>query len=162
MPTESQITAMAHVIQLAIAPVFLISGVATLLNVLASRLGRIVDRARYVATKLDAGDPQQRADASSELKRLADRARLVNVSISLCTTCALLICIVIAMLFTGTFMTVNLSKALAVIFIAAMLSLFVALLSFLREILIATRALRIFPFLPGQGSAKPSRPVVEE
>ena len=164
MPPESHITAIAHVIQLSIAPVFLISGVATLLSVLANRLGRIIDRARVVEGKLDIGEESQRAQASEELVRLSTRARLVNFAINLCTICALLICIVIATLFTGTFLIVNLSKLIAVIFIAAMLSLFLALLSFLREIIIATRALRISSSqqAPDKGSAKSARPLVEE
>ena len=164
MPPESHITAIAHVIQLAIAPVFLISGVATLLSVLTNRLGRIVDRARMVEAKLDFLDETQRAEASQELSRLSTRARLVNFAISLCTICALLTCIVIATLFTGTFLVVNLSKLIAVMFIAAMFSLFLALMSFLREIITATRNLRISSgaHAPGKASAKRHPPLVQE
>jgi len=164
MPPESHITAIAHVIQLAIAPVFLISGVATLLSVLTNRLGRIVDRARMVESKLDFLDETQRAEASQELSRLSTRARLVNFAISLCTICALLICIVIATLFTATFLVVNLSKLIAVMFIAAMFSLFLALMSFLREIITATRNLRISSgaHAPGRTSAKRHPPLVQE
>src|SRR5260221_7684765 len=124
MPPETPISAIAHVIQLAIAPVFLISGVATLLSVLTNRLGRIVDRARLVEAVPDTGDVGQRTQASEELNRLSTRARLVNFAISLCTICALLICVVIATLFAGTFLVVNLSKLIAVFFIAAVFSLF--------------------------------------
>src|SRR6267154_168567 len=67
MPPETQISAIAHVIQLAIAPVFLISGVATLLSVLANRLGRIVDRARVLETKLELSDEAKRAPMLEEL-----------------------------------------------------------------------------------------------
>ncbi len=164
MPPESQITAIAHVIQLAIAPVFLISGVATLLSVLTNRLGRIVDRARLVEALPDMGDVGQRTQASEELNRLSTRARLVNFAISLCTICALLICVVIGTLFTGTFLVVNLSKLIAVFFIAAMFSLFLALMSFLREIVIATRALRISSssHASGKCAGKPNLPLVQE
>src|SRR5579859_2180202 len=124
MPPEAPITAIAHVIQLAIAPVFLISGVATLLSVLTNRLGRIVDRARVVESKLDFHDEAGRAEASRELDRLSTRARLVNLAISFSTICALLTCITIATLFTGTFLSINLSKLITVLFIAAMFSLF--------------------------------------
>src|SRR4029453_10949317 len=96
MTPENQISAIAHVIQLAIAPVFLISGVATLLSVLTNRLGRIVDRARLVESKLDFHDEAQRAAAGDELVRLSKRARLVNLSITFSTICALLTCITIA------------------------------------------------------------------
>jgi len=164
MQPEAPITAIAHVIQLAIAPVFLISGVATLLSVLTNRLGRIVDRARIVEAKFDFRDETQRVAASEELLRLSTRARLVNFSISFCTISALLICITIAALFTGTFLLVNLSKLITVLFIAAMFSLFLALISFLREVITATRALRISssPPTPGKSSAKERPPLVEE
>jgi hypothetical protein len=163
MPTEPPITAIAHVIQLAIAPVFLISGVATLLSVLTNRLGRIVDRARVVEAKFSFHDETQKAEASEELKRLSTRARLVNFAISFCTISALLICVTIASLFTGTFLPVNLSKLITVLFIAAMLSLFLALIIFLREVITATRALRISSSPhAGKSSAKELPPLVEE
>jgi hypothetical protein len=163
MPPESRVAAIAHVIQLAIAPVFLISGVATLLGVLTNRLGRIVDRARLVEAKLDLKDEAQSADASEELFRLSTRARLVNLAITFCTICALLTCVMIATLFTGTFLPVNLSTLITVLFIAAMFSLFLGLMTFLREVLTATRALRISPGPPGSGKGRPKRlPVVEE
>lgn len=166
MTPEAPITAIAHVIQLSIAPVFLISGVATLLSVLTNRLGRIVDRARVVESKYDSRDETQRAEAAGELMRLSRRARLVNFAISFCTVSALLICITIAALFTGTFLTVNLSELITVLFIAAMLSLFLALISFLREVITATRALRIssspHPHPPGNSSAKPPERLVQE
>jgi len=163
MPPEAPITAIAHVIQLAIAPVFLISGVATLLSVLTNRLGRIVDRARALETKFDFRDEAQRAQASAELMRLSTRARLVSFAISFCTISALLICITIASLFTGTFLPVNLSKLITVLFIAAMFSLFLALITFLREVITATRALRISAGpRSGKSSAKETPPLVEE
>src|SRR5258708_37654868 len=156
MPPETRISAIAHVIQLAIAPVFLISGVATLLSVLTNRLGRIVDRARVLEAKLDFHDEAQRAQASEELIRLATRARLVNFAITFSTVCALLTCITIATLFTGTFLPFNLSRLITVLFIAAMFALFLALMTFLREVITATRSLRISssPHPPAQSSAK--------
>ena len=164
MPPETPISAIAHVIQLAIAPVFLISGVATLLSVLANRLGRIVDRARMLETKLEVPDQAARARVSEELMRLSRRARLVNVAITFGTICALLTCVTIAMLFTGTFLPINLAKVITVLFIAAMFSLFLALMAFLREVIIATRALRIssIPRPRGEPPAQSSPPLVQE
>ena len=164
MPPETQISAIAHVIQLAIAPVFLISGVATLLSVLANRLGRIVDRARMLEAKLELPDEAKRAPMLEELSRLSRRARLVNLAITFCTICALLICVTIATLFTGTFLPVKLSKVITGLFIAAMFSLVLALMAFLREVIMATRALRISSSPParGEGPAKASLPLVQE
>jgi hypothetical protein len=163
MPPESPITAIAHVIQLAIAPVFLISGVATLLSVLTNRLGRVVDRARVVEAELQSIDPAQKKEVCEELARLSTRATLINSAVIFCTICALLTCITIATLFTGTFLPVNLSKLITVLFIAAMLSLFLALLSFLREVISSTRPLRISWWRQvDKGAAKTGPPLVEE
>jgi hypothetical protein len=103
-------------------------------------------------------------NSGRRVSRLSTRARLVNFAISLCTICALLTCIVIATLFTGTFLPVNLSKLITVIFIAAMFSLFLGLMSFLREIITATRGLRISSEArsSGKGSPKPHLPLVQE
>ena len=164
MQPETRISAIAHVIQLAIAPVFLISGVATLLSVLANRLGRIVDRARVLEAKLEVPDEAKKALMFDELMRLSRRARLVNLAISFGTICALLICVTIATLFTGTFLPINVSRVITVLFIAAMLSLFLALIAFLREVMIASRALRISSRPPPLGGSpgKASPPLVQE
>jgi len=162
MPPETRISAIAHVIQLAIAPVFLISGVATLLSVLTNRLGRIVDRARVLEAKLDFPDETQKAQALEELLRLSTRARLVNLAITFGTICALLTCVTIAALFTGTFVEINLSRAITVLFIAAMFSLFLALMTFLREVITATRGLRIVSNPLRRGKNLPKIPLVEE
>jgi hypothetical protein len=164
MLPETRISAIAHVIQLAIAPVFLISGVATLLSVLANRLGRIVDRARVLETKLEVPDEAKKAHMFDELMRLSRRARLVNLAISFGTICALLICVTIATLFTGTYLPINVSTAITVLFIAAMLSLFLALIAFLREVISASRALRISSSLepPDTSQGKALPPLVQE
>jgi hypothetical protein len=143
MSPESPISAIAHVIQLAIAPVFLISGMATLLGVLANRLGRIVDRARVLEAQLENLDDEKKQRAFEELTRLSVRARMINFAITFGTVCALLTCVTIATLFLGTFLPINLSNLITVLFIAATVSLFLALIAFLREVITATRALRI-------------------
>ena len=164
MPPETPISAIAHVIQLAIAPVFLISGMATLLSVLANRLGRIVDRARVLEAQLDTLDEAKQPRAWEELMRLSRRARLVNFAITFATVCALLTCVTIQTLFLGTFLRINLSKLITVLFIAAMVSLLLGLIAFLREVITATRALRIAssPHPLGNPLSKPSLPLVEE
>jgi hypothetical protein len=77
------------------------------------------------------------------LRTLASRAGLINRAISLCTTSALLVCAVIGALFAGAFLEADLSVLVGLMFIAAMLALIGALVSFLREIHIATRSVRI-------------------
>lgn len=133
----------AHIIQLAIAPVFLLSGTGALLAVLANRLGRIIDRGRTLEELLAGSEPpRERGDIVIELNALVRRARLINLAISLCTTSALLVCLVIVALFVGDFARVPLFEWIAGLFVAAMVLLIVALLSFLREVRIATLTLR--------------------
>ena len=99
-----------------------------------------------------------------ELTRLSKRARLVNLAITSGTICALLICVTIATLFTGIFLPVKLSKVITALFIATMFSLVLALMAFLREVIMATRALRISssPQPRDKRLSKRSIPLVEE
>ena len=143
MQDLARLTEIGHVIQLAVAPVFLLSGVGAMLAVLTNRLARIIDRGRLVEAGLpDAGETAV-TGMQSELAVLSQRARLINWAISLCTVCALLVCGVIVSLFLGPFLQLDLSAVVAWVFIAAMIALCSALVSFLREIFVATRHLRI-------------------
>jgi VIT1/CCC1 family predicted Fe2+/Mn2+ transporter len=145
MQTESQVAALGHVIQLAVAPVFLLSGVSGLLGVLTNRLTRIIDRARVLEERLVSADPPGQERMHGELRLLSQRARLINRAISLCTVCALLICAVIIALFMAAFLETNVAIPISLTFTGSMLALFAGLVSFLREIHIATRSLRIGP-----------------
>lgn len=139
MQAEVGITTVAHVIQLAVAPVFLLTGVGALLSVMTNRLSRIIDRFRVLErTPPNAGEELLR---SEEMRALAYRERVIYWAISLCTTSALLVCVVIATLFVGSVTGVELSSLIAPLFILAMLALIAGLLSFLREIYIATGTL---------------------
>jgi hypothetical protein len=130
----------AHVIQLAVAPVFLLSGVGITLTVLTNRLARIIDRARYLQTQDTANQK-----VHEELEILSRRAQLINRAITLSTTCALLVCVLIATLFLAAFLNRELAGLIAVLFVVAMLAFIGALLSFLREIGLATSGLRFHP-----------------
>jgi Protein of unknown function (DUF2721) len=133
------------VIQLAVAPVFLLTGVSGLLGVLTNRLARIIDRARQLEDRLISVSEEQADRIHRELRSLSRRGRLINTAVSLCTMCALLICAVIVALFVGAFLKTDLSIPIGLIFTAAMLALFSGLVNFLREIHVATRNLRIGP-----------------
>lgn len=141
MIQESAITDIAHIIQLSVAPVFLLSGIGAMLAVMANRLSRIVDRARRVETDI-AADPIDATRAADELTLLSRRAKLISLSIGLFTMTALLVSSVIAILFLGAFFTFDASVLVALLFIAAMLAFIAALLFFLREVLLATAGLR--------------------
>ena len=139
-------TSVTHGIQLAVAPVFLLTAVGTLLAVLTNRLTRVVDRSRVVEGQLAALDGESLLFARQELQVLARRIRLIYVAIALAVVCAIFICLVIAAAFIGAFVAVELSRVLGVLFILAMFALIVALTIFLREIFLAvssaSRAIR--------------------
>lgn len=137
------VTDIARVIQLAVAPVFLLTAIGTILSVLSGRLARIVDRARVLVGIVASAAEDRRAAASGELAILLRRRRLVNLAITSCTVSALLVCVLIASAFVGYLVGVDFSIALAVLFIGAMAAFVTALLLFLREILIAVVSLRI-------------------
>ena len=124
------LTTVAHVIQLAVAPVFLLTGIGAILSVLTGRLGRLVDRFRALTESQQPLLPKQ----SRELQILSVRAVWVHWSISLCTASALFVSIVIGALFMGAVVDMNPSRIVSILFIAAMTSLIVGLGCFLREI----------------------------
>ena len=133
----------AHVIQLALTPVFLLSGVGIVLTVLTNRLARIVDRARAVEAEAKSAHSENLPSYKEDLRILARRARLINRGVTLSTICALLVALVVAMLFFSALLEVNLSFLIAASFIIAMLSMIVALVMFLREVFLAISVLRI-------------------
>lgn len=139
MFVDPKISTVAYVIQLSVAPVFFLSGVSVTLSVLTNRLARVIDRARKFEAELILA-PTERA--TSELSVLTIRARLINRAITQCVACSLSVCLVIATLFLGATFSYDVSLPVAGLFLAA-LGLFVgSMLSFLREIFLATKSLR--------------------
>ena len=141
---DSQVQGVGEVIRLAVAPVFLLSGVGIMLTVFTNRLARAVDRARALEREAQAGPEATRAqELHRSLATLARRARLLSVAIALCTTCALLVSLVVMVLFLGESFRFRIGYAVDTLFIAAMLSFIGAILCFLREVFVATSNLRI-------------------
>jgi hypothetical protein len=140
---DSQVTAIAHVIQLAVAPVFLLTGVGAVLAVLAQRLARIIDRGRILEERLPVASSESRPRHLAELELLRRRARWMQRAIGLCTTCALLVCAVIVTLFVGAFLDTDVWVVIGLLFVAAMLALFVGLVAFLNEIRMAMRGMKL-------------------
>lgn len=137
------ISTVAHVIQLAVAPVFLLTGVGAILAVLINRLARVVDRFRTLEHTLSGAEDDKLAPGQTEMLILTRRARLIHWAISLCTICALFVCVVIATLFIGSMIGVDLSGTISLLFVAAMLTLIAGLFSFLREITLATSSIHV-------------------
>jgi len=139
--TPTHAVSVAQVIQLAVAPVFLLAGVGATLNVLAARIGRIIDRARLMEAELAAATPEVAEDIHRRLKVLFKRATLINRAIALCVMCGLLVSLVVAALFVSSALNLELALPIAIVFVVALLSLAAAMLYFLREVFIATSAL---------------------
>lgn len=140
------ISTVAHAIQLAVAPAFLLTAVGATLAVMVNRLSRIIDRARTLEGRFENARGEERERLNSSLRTLAQRAKLIGRAIALCTVAALTVATVIIVLFVGSVLPVRVSAPVALLFILAMLSLISALLAFLREVFLATGSLRI-----GQG-----------
>jgi CBS domain containing-hemolysin-like protein len=143
-PVDLSLDHIAKLIQSAVGPVFLISGVGVTLNVLTSRLARVVDRAHGLELERGSNtDAAARADLDARLAVMARRARYINTAITLCTISALLTAVTVMLLFSNAFVPVNFGTYIAILFVLSMLSLAIAYLVFLIEVRIATAALRI-------------------
>lgn len=141
MMTIDSVADLAGVIQLAVAPVFLLAGIAGFLSVMSGRLGRVVDRARVVQSLEVASD--HGLSSKKELNILWRRAAITNWAIGMCTTAGLLICVLIVFLFVGSYWSVNMADMLVMLFVMALCFLIVALLLFLKEVQLATRTMRM-------------------
>jgi hypothetical protein len=134
---ESHLTSITQAIQLAIAPVFLLTAVGTIINALMGRLARAVDRRRVIEDILDATEGDRRANLLRELDLIARRTVLVLWSIGLAVFCALLVCLLIGTAFVGAFLLLDLSRTVALLFIVAVVALTGCLLLFMREVFLA-------------------------
>ncbi|HEY0445086.1 MAG TPA: DUF2721 domain-containing protein [Allosphingosinicella sp.] len=141
--TGAHVSTIAHTIQLALAPVFLLAGIGGILNVVASRLARVVDRVRSLELDVPTADAELRRRELGELAVLDRRIRICQLSIGLCTASALLISLVVIVIFVANLVTMQLTVAVSLLFIAAMLCLTLGLLLFLAEVTISTRFLRV-------------------
>lgn len=141
--TEANIATIAHIIQLAVAPVFLLAGIGGILNVVAHRLARVVDRVRSLERDVDAIEADERTRELKTLAILDRRMRLCHWAIGLCVVAAILICLVVVVLFVADLVAINFAIPVSLLFIAAMVSLTSGLLLFLTEVTIATRSVRV-------------------
>ncbi len=133
-----------HAIQLALAPAFLLAGIAGLLGLMVGRLGRIADRHRRLAESPDIANMAAEW-IEREIHGLARRGYCVNAAIISFTVSALLVCVVIAMLFLEVLVDLPLKWLVGIIFFSAMMALITGLVFFLREVQMVSRiALRDF------------------
>ena len=138
-----------HGIQLAVAPVFLLTAVSGMIAAVAGRLARIIDRARFLENRLEDGVPvEARAfKMYAELRQLRHRGWLVNSCLALLTFCAMLIGMTIILLFLGETSDLPILKIATICFLSGVICFLSALVCFLAETLLATRLLK-FAELP--------------
>jgi Protein of unknown function (DUF2721) len=142
MPIPLDTEAITHGIQLAIAPVFLLTAVSGMIGAVAGRLARIIDRARTVEDLARLSHDSELLERSTlELSELRQRGRLANGCIALLTSCAFLIGLTIILLFLGETTSFQSARWAVVGFLAGVVCFLLALLCFLAETVIATRLL---------------------
>lgn len=137
---ESHVFDITRAIQLAVAPVFLLTAIGTLINALMGRLGRAVDRRRKLEELLSAFEGETRASMDRELQVLARRIKLVLWAMAFAVFSALLVCVLIGTAFLGAFVSLDLSRTVAALFVMAIVALTACLLAFLREVYLAGMA----------------------
>lgn len=133
----------AQSVQFAVAPALLLVGIGGILNVVAVRLGRIVDRARQLERLMPDSGEAERAVELAELRVLDRRITLCHWSVGLITASALLVCLLVALLFLSNMAGAPFSRSLSALFVAAMAALSLGLLLFLGEVRVATRTVRV-------------------
>ena len=133
----NDINGLSHVIQLAVAPVFLLTAIATIITALNNRLGRIVDRRRVVLNSRAHMSTEETQQAEIELGVLSRRAKHIYSAMVAAVVSALLICLVVAGAFLGALVSVDLAQMVALFFVLAMFALIVSLALFLREVFLA-------------------------
>ncbi len=141
MAADIAVVTITHAIQQAVAPVFLLAGIGAILNVLAGRLARIIDRSRALHSRLESATGDRAEGMRKELVILTRRARVVNRAIAFGTVSSLLVCVVIALLFISALGEWQLGMTVVGLFVAAMVCLIISLISFLREIQLAMRVI---------------------
>jgi hypothetical protein len=134
---DPHVPEIAGVIQLAVAPVFLLTAIGTVIAALNIRLGRAVDRRRDLEARLPSMPAEEQASARVELAVIARRIRFVYYAITAAVTSGLFVCLLIAGAVLGAFVQVSLSYTIGTMFVLAMLALIASLLLFLREIFLA-------------------------
>lgn len=149
MNFASDLAAVTHGIQLAVAPVFLLTAVSGMIAAVAGRLARIIDRARFLEDRLETGviEAQRVVKMYGELRQLGRRGWLVNSCLGLLTFCALLIGSTIVLLFLGETSELPIFKIATVCFLGGVVCFLLALVCFLAETLLATHMLQ-FAQLP--------------
>jgi hypothetical protein len=140
---DLSVNTVAEIVRLALAPVFLLSGIGAFLNVLASRLSRIVDRSRDIEPRLLASRGEEHDRWLGDLQVLDKRMRLISWATGLSVSSAILTCLVVILLFAANLVRTRLGTEIAWLFIGSMVTIGCGFAVFLWETTIAGRAVRV-------------------
>jgi hypothetical protein len=132
----------AHVIQIALAPAFLLTALATLLNVFSTRLGRVADRVDDAADRLQKADADEAAHLSYQLAYLRQRSFMLDVAVVLASFGSIMTGIAVLTLFVGALRDAATASVLFGCFGVALVCTVAAIVAFLIEILMAGRRVR--------------------
>jgi hypothetical protein len=140
IPLIPEVDRVAQTIQLALSPIFMLAGIGALLNVLAGRLSRVVDRSRQLEQLHPRSTGPEHDRHVWELRLLDRRMSIVNAALFLAVTSAVLTCLVVALLFVGSLVRLHMGPVVAGAFILAMAVLIAALTCFMVEVRMSLRA----------------------
>jgi len=143
MPTFFQVSTIAQTIQLSLAPVFMLAAIGQILNVLAGRLARVIDRARVLEDRVLVSDGDDRKRHIRELRLLDARMSIINGALFLAVSSAVMACIVIALLFVGNIAKFHIGTWIALAFIVAVALLICCLSAFMWEVRVSLRAIHV-------------------
>ena len=139
---DAHVTDIARIIQLAVAPVFLLTAIGTILSALNNRLGRIVDRRRLLLDRARTAVAEGAEAAKEDIEELALLARrlgLIYNAVMFAVVSGLLICLLVATAFMGVFISIDLARVVIMLFILSMFALIGCLALLLREIFLAVK-----------------------
>jgi uncharacterized membrane protein YdbT with pleckstrin-like domain len=132
----------AHIIQVALTPVFLLSGIATLLNVFSTRLSRVADRVEAASKDLEGADEDDRKILSAQLKDLHRRSVVLDVAVVLSAVGGAATCAAVLVLFLGALREATIANALFGLFGLAVVCALCAIAAFAVEMLLAGTGIR--------------------
>jgi len=138
-----QLHQLVPILQMAVSPVILISGIGLVLLSITNRFGRVIDRARVLSDVLRNATPERHARLDSQLQILYRRSRVMRLSVALCSVALLLAALLIIVLFTSAFLQLELGTLIAFSFIACMISLIGSLVAFIADINLSLAALKL-------------------
>ncbi|MES2097618.1 MAG: DUF2721 domain-containing protein [Pseudomonadota bacterium] len=140
---STTVSTIAQTIQLSLSPVFMLAGIGALLNVLAGRMARVVDRARVLEALHPRSTGPEHDRHVWELRLLDRRISIINAALFMAVSSAVMTCMVVALLFVAELAVLHIGTTVAVAFILAMLLLIASLVAFMIEVRVSLRAVHI-------------------